>query len=108
LIQVCHGALTGSEGKGLGPGVENDAGHEIMADSFGQMTRPAEVPGRHRRGGALARLSAAGVAVPYPVQIPGTELLLQFIGSADGTAAPGLARVGDPGVHYLVLDVSGA
>ena len=41
---------------------------------------------------ALARLSAAGVPVPYPVQIVGTELLLEFIGSADGTAAPRLAE----------------
>ena len=41
---------------------------------------------------ALARLSAAGVPVPYPAQILGTELLLEFIGSADGTAAPRLAE----------------
>jgi RIO kinase 1 len=42
--------------------------------------------------GALARLHAAGVPVPYPAQILGTELLLEFIGSADGTAAPRLAE----------------
>jgi RIO kinase 1 len=42
--------------------------------------------------GALCRLHAAGVPVPYPVQILGTELLLEFIGSADGTAAPRLAE----------------
>ncbi|MGH3151336.1 MAG: serine protein kinase RIO [Streptosporangiaceae bacterium] len=42
--------------------------------------------------GALARLCAAGVPVPYPAQILGTELLLEFIGSADGTAAPRLAE----------------
>jgi RIO kinase 1 len=41
---------------------------------------------------ALCRLFAAGVPVPYPVQILGTELLLEFIGSADGTAAPRLAE----------------
>ena len=41
---------------------------------------------------ALARLAAAGTPVPYPVQILGTELLLEFIGSADGTAAPRLAE----------------
>ena len=41
---------------------------------------------------ALARLCAAGTPVPYPVQILGTELLLEFIGSADGTAAPRLAE----------------
>jgi RIO kinase 1 len=43
--------------------------------------------------GALARLYAAGVPVPYPVQILGTELLLEFIGSADGTGAPRLAEI---------------
>jgi RIO kinase 1 len=43
--------------------------------------------------GALARLYAAGIPVPYPVQILGTELLLEFIGSADGTAAPRLAEI---------------
>jgi RIO kinase 1 len=31
--------------------------------------------------------------VPYPVQILGTELLLEFIGSADGRAAPRLAEI---------------
>ena len=41
---------------------------------------------------ALSRLYAAGVPVPYPVQITGTEVLLEFIGSADGTAAPRLAE----------------
>jgi RIO kinase 1 len=43
-------------------------------------------------------LSARGVPVPYPVQILGTELLLEFIGDADGTAAPRLAETRpDPG-----------
>src|ERR1700730_4186424 len=41
---------------------------------------------------ALARLCAARVPVPYPVQILGTALLLEFIGSAEGTAAPRLAE----------------
>jgi RIO kinase 1 len=46
---------------------------------------------------ALGRLHSAGVPVPYPVQITGTEVLLEFIGDADGTAAPRLAetRPGD-------------
>jgi RIO kinase 1 len=43
--------------------------------------------------GALCRLYAIGVPVPYPVQILGTEVLLQFLGSADGVAAPRLAQV---------------
>jgi RIO kinase 1 len=46
---------------------------------------------------ALGRLHAARVPVPYPVQVTGTEVLLEFIGDADGTAAPRLAetRPGD-------------
>jgi RIO kinase 1 len=41
---------------------------------------------------ALSRLWSAGVPVPYPVQIDGTELLMEFIGD-DGAAAPRLAQV---------------
>jgi RIO kinase 1 len=41
---------------------------------------------------ALSRLYAMGVAVPYPVQLLGTELLLEFVGEPDGTAAPRLAE----------------
>ncbi len=41
---------------------------------------------------ALTRLCAAGAPVPYPAQILGTELLLEFIGSPDGVAAPRLAE----------------
>jgi RIO kinase 1 len=42
--------------------------------------------------GALGRLWQLGAPVPYPVQRSGTELLLEFIGDADGTAAPRLAQ----------------
>jgi RIO kinase 1 len=41
---------------------------------------------------ALAQLCQAEVAVAYPVQVLGTELLLEFIGEPDGTAAPRLAE----------------
>ena len=41
----------------------------------------------------LGRLWTAGAAVPYPVQLRGTELMMEFIGSADGVAAPRLAQV---------------
>ena len=41
---------------------------------------------------ALAQLYRAGVPVPYPVQVLGTEVLLEFIGEPDGTAAPRLAE----------------
>jgi RIO kinase 1 len=42
--------------------------------------------------GALRQLYQAGVPVPYPVQITGTEILLEFIGDEDGAAAPRLAE----------------
>nr|BFE62348.1 RIO kinase 1 [Dactylosporangium thailandense] len=41
---------------------------------------------------ALGRLWALGVCVPYPVQLLGTELMLEFVGDPDGTAAPRLAQ----------------
>jgi RIO kinase 1 len=42
---------------------------------------------------ALGRLWSAGVPVPYPVQREGTELLMEFVGTPDGTAAPRLAQL---------------
>ncbi|GAA1280412.1 RIO kinase 1 [Pseudonocardia aurantiaca] len=42
---------------------------------------------------ALSRLWSDGVAVPYPVQASGTELLLEFVGTDDGQAAPRLAQL---------------
>jgi RIO kinase 1 len=41
---------------------------------------------------ALGQLYQSGVPVPYPVQVTGTEVLLEFIGEPDGTAAPRLAE----------------
>lgn len=42
---------------------------------------------------ALCRFWSAGVAVPYPVQILGTEILMEFIGDPSGAAAPRLAQL---------------
>jgi RIO kinase 1 len=43
---------------------------------------------------AMCRLWSAGVPVPYPVQIDGTEILMEFIDDPDGDgAAPRLAQV---------------
>ena len=41
----------------------------------------------------LSRLWLAGAAVPYPVQLFGTELMMEFIGGADCVAAPRLAQL---------------
>jgi RIO kinase 1 len=42
---------------------------------------------------ALGRLWQAGAPVPYPVQLLGTEVLLEFVGTEDGVAAPRLAQL---------------
>ena len=59
---------------------------------------------------ALSRLWTVGAPVPYPVQRNGTELLLEFIGDVDGTAAPRLAqlRPGPDELHELWLQLLGA
>jgi RIO kinase 1 len=46
----------------------------------------------------LGRLWSAGASVPYPVQLAGSELMLEFIGEDDGVAAPRLAEI-RPGLH---------
>jgi RIO kinase 1 len=51
---------------------------------------------------ALCQMHVAGVPVPYPVQVLGTEVLLEFIGEPDGTAAP---RLADTGLRGAELDV---
>jgi RIO kinase 1 len=41
---------------------------------------------------AISHLHVAGLPVPYPVQIVGTVLLMEFIGEPDGSPAPRLAE----------------
>jgi RIO kinase 1 len=43
--------------------------------------------------GALSRLWSIGAPVPYPAQRAGTEVMLEFLGEPDGTAAPRLAQL---------------
>jgi RIO kinase 1 len=59
---------------------------------------------------ALRQLHEAGVRVPYPVQITGTELLLEFIGDEDGSAAPRLAETRPSGEELADLwnDLAGS
>jgi RIO kinase 1 len=52
---------------------------------------------------ALVQLHCSGVPVPYPVQVLGTELLLEFIGEPDGTAAPRLAEIRPEGPELAGL-----
>ncbi len=49
---------------------------------------------------ALSTLWRLGAPVPYPVQLLGTEVLLEFVGDADGAAAPRLAQL-RPGAAEL-------
>ena len=56
---------------------------------------------------ALSQLCAAGLPVPYPVQILQTELLLEFIGEPDGTAAPRLAEIRPAGAELASLGPAG-
>jgi RIO kinase 1 len=42
---------------------------------------------------ALSRLWRLGAPVPYPVQLHGTKLLLEYLDEADGQAAPRLAQL---------------
>ncbi len=46
----------------------------------------------------LSRLWSVGAAVPYPVQLAGTQLMMEFIGDRNGVAAPRLAQL-RPGEH---------
>jgi RIO kinase 1 len=41
----------------------------------------------------LSRLWSVGAAVPYPVQLVGTQLMMEFIGDVDGVAAPRLVHL---------------
>ena len=52
---------------------------------------------------ALCQLQRAGVPVPYPVQVIGTELLIEFVGEPDGTAAPRLAETRPQGSELADL-----
>jgi RIO kinase 1 len=47
----------------------------------------------HAEFAVLSRLWSVGAAVPYPVQLIGTELMMEFVGSIDGQAAPRLAQI---------------
>ena len=44
----------------------------------------------------LSRLWSAGAAVPYPVQLTGSQLMMEFIGDESGVAAPRLVQLRPP------------
>jgi RIO kinase 1 len=52
---------------------------------------------------ALRMLCQLGAAVPYPAQIVGTELLMEFVGDAEGAPAPRLAEITTRGARLADL-----
>jgi RIO kinase 1 len=52
---------------------------------------------------ALSQMHVMGVPVPYPAQVLGTELLMEFVGDPDGTAAPRLAETRPRGDELAAL-----
>jgi RIO kinase 1 len=52
---------------------------------------------------ALSRLWSLGAPVPYPVQRSGTELLMEYLGDDEGTAAPRLAELRPEGEELREL-----
>jgi RIO kinase 1 len=52
---------------------------------------------------AASQLYLAGVPVPYPVQVLGTEVLLEFIGDPSGIGAPRLAEIRPQGAELTLL-----
>jgi RIO kinase 1 len=52
---------------------------------------------------ALSRLWLMGVPVPYPVQRSGTELLMEYLGDEEDTAAPRLAELRPDGDELVDL-----
>ncbi len=52
---------------------------------------------------ALGELWSAGAPVPYPVQLHESELMLEFVGEPDGTAAPRLAQYRPDGAELADL-----
>ncbi len=52
---------------------------------------------------ALARMWKAGARVPYPVQLIGSEVMMEFIGDPDGTAAPRLAAFNGDSTEFTDL-----
>jgi len=52
---------------------------------------------------ALSAIWKLGAKVPYPVQLIGSELMMEFIGEPDGTAAPRLAAYGGSTADFTEL-----
>jgi RIO kinase 1 len=69
--------------------------------SFGRDMIAAQWAGAEFR--ALSELHSLGIPVPYPIQIVGTELLMEFIGEPDGTAAPRLASARPEGRELVSI-----
>jgi RIO kinase 1 len=117
-VSLLHRAVPGTDGVVLAAkryrGEEHRSFHRSAAYAEGRRVRNTRdaraMAGKTRHGRAVAagqwawaewmalkRFWAAGVPVPYPVQVDGTELLMELV-TVDGEAAPRLAatRPGRP------------
>lgn len=82
-----------------GRGVRRSRDQRALAKGTAWGRRVASVRWANAEWVALTEAWRAGVPVPYPVSLDGTEILMEFVGHDDGTAAPRLAQVsGDPGL----------
>ena len=93
-------SATASTRRPARPGVEGEPGDRgAVRGGPGDDLHPVG----ERRVRRPEQLCAAGLPVPYPVQILETELLLEFIGEPDGTAAPRLAEIRPAGAELASL-----
>lgn len=88
-----HSMFRRNEGYLAGRSVRDSRESRAMANrtQFGKQVMAAQWA--NAEFDALRRMAEVGVPVPYPVQIFGTEILMEFVGDEDGTAAPRLAQL---------------
>lgn len=82
-----HRAASYTEGRSMKRSRDNRA--LKRKSTFGRMVAQGEWA--QSEWGALVRMWEAGLPVPYPVQIDGTEILMEWI-TVDGETAPRLAQ----------------
>lgn len=82
-----HRAASYTEGRSMKRSRDNRA--LKRKSTFGRLVAQGEWA--QSEWGALVRMWEAGVPVPYPVQIDGTEILMEWI-TVDGETAPRLAQ----------------
>ena len=83
-----HRSTTYTEGRG----VRRSRDQRALAKGTAWGRQVASGRWAHAEWEALCTAWSAGVPVPYPVSLDGTEILMDFVGTDDGVAAPRLAQ----------------